>query len=117
MMPSHIVILPSILVGLATTLGTLVIHGFMFHIVILSVRRNLQRGVLGARLWVNLTFLMCATLLALAHLGEIVLWAFRARPIRRGRRYQGGHLFIGWHQYDGGFRHRFAARMEAAGTI
>ena len=33
--------------------------------------------MLGARLWLNLTFVMGATLLALVgHLGEIVLWGF-----------------------------------------
>ena len=41
------------------------------------MRRNLQRGVLGPRIWMNMTFIMGATLLALAgHLMEIALWAF-----------------------------------------
>ena len=65
------------LVALAATFGTIVIHGFVVHTIIMTLRRNLQRGVLGARLWVNLTFIMGATLLALAgHLVEIALWAF-----------------------------------------
>jgi hypothetical protein len=52
-------------------LGTIVIHGFVVHTIVMTVRRNLQRGVLGMRIWVNLTFVMGATLLALAeHLGE-----------------------------------------------
>src|ERR1700729_2932684 len=43
----------------------------------MTLRRDLKRGVLGARIWVNLTFIVGATLLALAgHLGEIALWAF-----------------------------------------
>lgn len=76
-MPSHIAILDSLLVGLAATLGTIVIHAFVVHAIIMTVRRNLQRGVLGVRVWVNVTFLFGATLLALAgHLGEITLWAF-----------------------------------------
>ena len=77
MMPSQIPIVGSFIVGLAATLGTIVIHGFVVHTIVMTVRQNLQRGVLGMRIWANLTFVMAATLLALAgHLGEIVLWAF-----------------------------------------
>jgi hypothetical protein len=64
MMPSQIEILGSLLVGLAATLGTIVIHGFVVHTIVMNLRRNLQRGVLGARVWVNLTFIMGVTLLA-----------------------------------------------------
>ena len=74
-MPSQI--LSSLLVGLAATLGTIVIHGFVVHTIVMALRRNLQRGVLGVRIWVNLTFVMSTALLALAgHLVEIALWAF-----------------------------------------
>ena len=77
MMTNHIAILSSLLVGLAATLGTIVIHGFAVHTIIMTLRRNLQRGVLGPRIWMNMTFIMGATLLALAgHLMEIALWAF-----------------------------------------
>jgi hypothetical protein len=77
MMPSQIAILSSLLVALAATFGTVVIHGFVVHTIVMTLRRNLQRGVLGVRLWVNLTFVMGATLLAFAgHLVEIALWAF-----------------------------------------
>jgi hypothetical protein len=75
-MPSQIEIPGSLLVGLAATLGTIVIHGLLVHTIIMTLRRDLQRGVL-ARIWPNWTFVMGATLLALAgHLGEIVPWAF-----------------------------------------
>jgi hypothetical protein len=75
MMPSHI--LSSLLVGLAATLGTIVIHGFVVHTIVMALRRNLQRGVLGTRIWVNMTFVVSTTLLALVgHLVEIALWAF-----------------------------------------
>src|SRR5271165_6009952 len=75
MMPSHI--LSSLLLGFAATLGTIVIHGFVVHTIVMALRRNLQRGVLGMRIWVNMTFIMSTTLLALVgHLVEIVLWAF-----------------------------------------
>ena len=77
MMPSQIGILNSLPVGLAATLGTIVIHGYVVHIIVMNLRRNLERGVLGERVWVNIAFIMGATLLALAgHLGEIALWAF-----------------------------------------
>jgi hypothetical protein len=77
MMPSQIAILSSLLVGFAATLGTFAVHGFVVHTIVINLRRDLQRRVLGARLWVNLTFVMGATLLALAgHLVEIALWAF-----------------------------------------
>ena len=72
-----IAILSPLLVGLAATFGTIVIHGFVVHAIIMTVRRDLRRGVLGVRVWVNLTFIFGVTLLALAgHLGEIALWAF-----------------------------------------
>jgi hypothetical protein len=75
MMPSHI--FGSLLVGLAATWGAIVIHGFVVHTIVVALRRNLQRGVLGLRLWVNLTFVMNAALIALVgHLMEIALWAF-----------------------------------------
>jgi hypothetical protein len=77
MMPSHIAILSPLLVALAATFGTVVIHGFVVHTIVMALRRDLKRGVLGVRLWLNLTFVMSATLLAFAgHLLEIALWAF-----------------------------------------
>ena len=75
--PSHIGILGALLVALAATFGTIVIHGLVVHTIVLRLRGNLQRGRIGARLWMNLTFMVATTLLALAgHLAEIVLWAF-----------------------------------------
>jgi len=75
MTPSHIAILIPLIVALAATFGTIVIHGFVVHTIVMGLRRNLKRGLLGARIWMNLTFIMGATLLALAgHLGEIALW-------------------------------------------
>jgi len=69
-------ILSSLLVGIAATLGTILIHGFVVHTIVMTLRRNLQRGVLGMWIWLNLTFVMSATLLAFAgHLVEIALWA------------------------------------------
>ena len=70
-------ILNTLLVGFAATLGTMVIHGLVAHTIIVQMRRDVERGWLGARLWVNLTFVSGTTLLALAgHILEVVLWAF-----------------------------------------
>jgi hypothetical protein len=74
---SHIAIFSPLLVGLAATLVTIVVHGFVVHAIVMTLRSNLKRGVLGVRLSVNLIFIIGATLLALAgHLAEIGLWAF-----------------------------------------
>jgi hypothetical protein len=76
-MPSHIAILIPLIVGLAATVATIAIHGVVLHTIIMSLRRDLKRGLLGVRVWVNMTFIMAAILLALGgHLAEIVLWAF-----------------------------------------
>jgi hypothetical protein len=77
MAPSHIAIVSALLVGLAATFGTIVIHGFVVHAIVMGLRRNLQRGLLGARIWVNMTFVSGVTLLALTgHLAEIALWGY-----------------------------------------
>ena len=112
-MPSHIAILSCLLVGLAATFGTMVMHGLVVHTIVMTVRHNLQRGVLGARIWVNLTFVMGVSLLALAgHLGEIALWAF-ALDISGAV----GDISAAIYSSAGSFRHRVATPMEAARTI
>jgi hypothetical protein len=74
---SPIAILGPLLVALAATFGTVLIHGFVVHTIVITLRRDLKRGVLGGRIWVNLGFVLAATLLALGgHLGEIALWGF-----------------------------------------
>jgi hypothetical protein len=76
MAPSHIAILIPLIVGLAATVATIAIHGVVLHAIVVSLRRDLKRGRLGARTWVNMSFIMAAILLALAgHLAEIGLWA------------------------------------------
>ena len=79
-MPSHIAIFIPLIVGLAATVATIAIHGVVVHAIVVSLRRDLKRGRLGVRTWVNMTFIMAAILLALAgHLAEIALWALVAR--------------------------------------
>jgi hypothetical protein len=50
MAPSHIAILIPFILGLAATVATIAIHGVVFHIIVMSLRRDLKRGRLGARL-------------------------------------------------------------------
>ena len=77
MAPSHIAILIPLIVGLAATVATIAIHGVVLHTIIASLRRDLKRGVLGGRIWANMSFVMATVMLALAgHLAEIGLWAF-----------------------------------------
>jgi hypothetical protein len=75
-MPSHIAILIPLIVGLVVTVATIAIHGVVLHSIVMSLRRDLKRGRLGMRIWVNMSFVLAAILLALAgHLAEIGLWA------------------------------------------
>jgi hypothetical protein len=84
MMPSQIAILGPLLVGLAASVGTMAVHGIVVHAIVMTLRRNLQRRVLGLRVWVNLTFVMTATLLALAgHLAEIAFGRSRSSCVAR----------------------------------
>ena len=111
MAPSYIAILIPLIVGLAATVATIAIHGVVVHAIIMSLRRDLKRGLLGVRTWMNLTFIVAAILLALGgHLAEIVLWAFVLDAIWRCRRRRRGHLFIRRQLHDFGLRHRVAAR-------
>jgi hypothetical protein len=74
---NQIAIMRSLLVGLSATLGTIIIHALVVHNVIIRMCRYLKSGRIGGRIWENLTFIGCTTLLSLAgHFLEITLWAF-----------------------------------------
>ena len=76
-MPNHIAILSSLIVGLAATLGTIVIHGFAVHTNHHDFAPQSAARRTWPANWANMTFIMGATLIALAgHLLEIALWAF-----------------------------------------
>jgi hypothetical protein len=77
MSPSNqISVLSPLIVGLATTFCTIIVHGLMLVLIVTAVRRALLRGRIGVRTWANFLFVMNATLLAVAgHLVEIGLWA------------------------------------------
>ena len=65
-----------LLVGVAASFGTIIIHGLILLIIIAGVRRDLRRGRIGAWLWTDLLWVTNATLLTLAgHVIEIALWA------------------------------------------
>jgi len=65
-----------VLVGVATTFGTILVHAVIVVTVVNQVRYDLQRGHMGASFFVNLMLVTSATLLALvAHLVEIGMWA------------------------------------------
>jgi hypothetical protein len=75
MTPAQIAILNPVLVGLATSLGTILVHGLIVSAVVWSARHDLKTGLLGPRYWSNLAFVSAATLMILAgHFVEIAMW-------------------------------------------
>jgi len=76
MHPDRIALVDCLLVGLATTVGTIAIHGLMVHTVIIRLHIDLQRGRIGGRACKNLTFVGATTLLMLVGISlEVALWA------------------------------------------
>jgi len=74
--PSGISLLDPVLVGLATTAGTVLVHGLIVVVIVRRVLYDLQKGYVGASFWANLGLVTSATLFALAgHLVEMALWA------------------------------------------
>jgi len=64
-----------LLVGVFTTLFTVLVHSLIPPTIVMSVRRHLARGRAGIWFW-DVILVMFFTLLALAaHLAEIALWA------------------------------------------
>ncbi|HTY54463.1 MAG TPA: ion channel [Candidatus Binataceae bacterium] len=73
---TDIALLRPLVVGVAITLGTILIHGLALGAIVTVVRRDLQRGVIGGRFVTDLIFVTAALMLAFAaHLLEIALWA------------------------------------------
>ena len=77
MAPSkQISVLSPLLLGVAATFCTIVVHALILAFIVAQVRRDVQLGRVGVRLWTDITVVTGATLLALAgHLVEIGLWA------------------------------------------
>jgi hypothetical protein len=73
---NQISLLSPVLVGLATTFCTIIVHALILGIIIRVVHRDLQRGRIGVGFWRDSIFVTNATLLVLGgHLIEIGLWA------------------------------------------
>ncbi len=65
-----------LIIGLPTTLGTIVIHGIAVVAIIYFVRYQLRSGRAGVQFWTDLRVVASVTIIALmAHLFEIVVWA------------------------------------------
>src|SRR5689334_3414842 len=72
----HTAILAPLIVGLPTTLGTIVIHGLAVMAVVYLVRHEHRLGRAGVRFGRDLFIVSGVTLLALmAHLMEVAIWA------------------------------------------
>jgi hypothetical protein len=71
-----IAVLLPLVIGLATTLATIVIHALALTAIVHFVRRQGRLGRVGVRFWRDVPIVASATLLALtAHLVEITIWA------------------------------------------
>ena len=77
MVPSNqISLLNPLLVGVATTFCTIIVHALFLGMIIRIVRRDLQLGRVGVRFLTDTIFITGVTILALAaHLVEVGMWA------------------------------------------
>src|SRR5271169_6801201 len=65
-----------LIIGLPTTLGTIVIHGIAAVAIIYFVRYELRSGHAGVQFWRDLCIVASVTIFALmAHLLEMAVWA------------------------------------------
>jgi hypothetical protein len=72
----EVFVLNPLIVSLGAVCCNIAIHALVIGVIVRQVRRDLQLGRLGPRLWVNLGFVAVATLLVFsAHLAEIAVWA------------------------------------------
>src|SRR6266851_5505729 len=73
---NQISVLNPLLVGVATTFCTIIVHALFLGMIIRIVRRDLQLGRVGVRFWKDSIFVTTVATLALAaHLVEVGLWA------------------------------------------
>ena len=74
--PNQIAVLNPLLIGIATTFCTIILHALLLGMIIWIVRRDLRLGRVGTRFWLDTIFITnVAMLLLAAHLAEIGLWA------------------------------------------
>jgi hypothetical protein len=73
---NQISVLNPLLVGVATSFCTIILHALLLGMIIWIVRRDLRLGRVGTRFWLDTIFITnVAMLLLAAHLLEIGLWA------------------------------------------
>ena len=73
---NQISLLNPLLVGVATILCTIIVHGLILAMIVNAVRRDLRLGRAGVWFWTDLAMVTGGMLLALVgHLIEIGLWA------------------------------------------
>jgi hypothetical protein len=74
--PNQIAVLNPLLIGIATTFCTIILHALLLGMIIWIVRRDLRLGRVGTRFWLDTIFMTNVSMLLLAaHLAEIGLWA------------------------------------------
>jgi hypothetical protein len=74
--PNQISIMSPLIVGVATTFCTIIVHALLLGMIIRIVRRDLERGWVGVRFLTDTIFITWVTILALAaHLAEVGMWA------------------------------------------
>jgi hypothetical protein len=74
--PNQIAVLNPLLIGIATTFCTIILHALLLGTIIWIVRRDLRLGRVGTRFWLDTIFITNVAMLLLAvHLAEIGLWA------------------------------------------
>jgi len=74
--PNQIAVLNPLLIGIATTFCTIILHALLLGMIILIVRRDLRLGRVGTRFWLDTIFITnVAMLLLTAHLVEVGMWA------------------------------------------
>jgi len=74
--PNQPALLSPMLVGVSSSLATVMIHALIVGTIVWGFRRDLKSGWLGPRYTANLAFIAAATMLALVgHLVEVALWA------------------------------------------
>jgi len=73
---NQISVLNPLLIGVATTFCTIILHALLLGMIIWIVRRDLRLGRVGTRFWLDTIFITnVAMLLLAAHLAEVGLWA------------------------------------------
>jgi hypothetical protein len=73
---NQISLLSPLLVGVATILCTIIVHGLILNVVVTLARYDLRVGRAGVRFWTDLMLVTMGMMLALtAHLIEVGLWA------------------------------------------